>query len=49
MRLNLTKPLVVFDLEATGLDLVNDRIIQISYVKVSLATRKARRSGRAFS
>lgn len=35
MRLNLTKPLVVFDLEATGLDLVNDRIIQISYVKVS--------------
>lgn len=35
MRLKLTKPLVVFDLEATGLDLVNDRIIQISYVKVS--------------
>ena len=35
MRLNLTKPLVVFDLEATGLDLVNDRVIQISYVKVS--------------
>ena len=35
MRLNLTKPLVVFDLEAPGLDLVNDRIIQISYVKVS--------------
>ena len=34
MRLNLTKPLVVFDLETTGLDLVNDRIIQISYVKV---------------
>ena len=35
MKLNLTKPLVVFDLEATGLDLVNDRIIQISYIKVS--------------
>lgn len=34
MRLNLKKPLVVFDLETTGLDLVNDRIIQISYVKV---------------
>lgn len=34
MRLNLTKPLVVFDLETTGLDLVNDRIIQISYIKV---------------
>ncbi len=35
MKLNLKKPLVVFDLEATGLDLVHDRIIQISYVKVS--------------
>ena len=34
MKLNLTKPLVVFDLETTGLDLVNDRIIQISYIKV---------------
>jgi DNA polymerase-3 subunit epsilon len=34
MKLNLTRPLVVFDLETTGLDLVNDRIIQISYVKV---------------
>ena len=33
MRLNLTKPLVVFDLESTGLDLVNDRIIQLSYIK----------------
>ncbi len=35
MKLNLTKPLVIFDLESTGLDLVNDRIIQISYIKVS--------------
>lgn len=34
MRLNLTKPLIVFDLETTGLDLVKDRIIQISYIKV---------------
>jgi DNA polymerase-3 subunit epsilon len=34
MKLNLTKPLVVFDLETTGLDLVNDRIIQLSYIKV---------------
>lgn len=34
MKLNITKPLVVFDLETTGLDLVNDRIIQISYIKV---------------
>ena len=34
MKLNLTKPLVIFDLETTGLDIVNARIIQISYIKV---------------
>lgn len=34
MKLNLTKPLIVFDLETTGLNLVKDRIIQISYIKV---------------
>ena len=34
MKLNLTKPLVVFDLETTGLDIVKARIIQISYIKV---------------
>ena len=34
MRLNLKKPLVIFDLETTGLDLVKSRIIQISYIKV---------------
>ena len=34
MKLNLTKPLIVFDMETTGLDLVKDRIIQISYIKV---------------
>ena len=34
MKLHLTKPLVIFDLETTGLDLVKDRIIQISYIKV---------------
>lgn len=34
MKINITKPLIVFDLETTGLDLVNDRIIQISYIKV---------------
>lgn len=35
MQLNLKKPLVVFDLETTGLDLVKDRIVQLSYIKVS--------------
>ena len=34
MKLHLTKPLVIFDLETTGLDLVKDRIIQIAYIKV---------------
>ena len=34
MKLNLQKPLVIFDLETTGLDLVKDRIIQRSYIKV---------------
>ncbi len=34
MKLNLKKPLVIFDLETTGLDMVSDRVIQISYIKV---------------
>lgn len=34
MKINISKPLIVFDLETTGLDLVNDRIIQISYIKI---------------
>lgn len=34
MKLKLQKPLVIFDLETTGLDMVNDRIIQLSYIKV---------------
>ena len=34
MKLNLKRPLIVFDLETTGLDLVKDRIIQIAFIKV---------------
>ncbi len=34
MKLQLTRPLVFFDLETTGLDIANDRIIQLSYIKV---------------
>ncbi len=35
MKLNLTKPLIIFDLETTGLDVARDKIIQISYIKVT--------------
>ena len=34
MELNLKRPLVVFDLESTGLNITEDRIIELSYVKV---------------
>ena len=44
MRLKLTEPLIVFDLETTGLDLVNDRIIQISYIKVMPSGEELRES-----
>jgi DNA polymerase-3 subunit epsilon len=34
MRLNLRNPVIIFDLETTGLNLVNDRIVEISVIKV---------------
>lgn len=34
MELNLTKPIIFFDVESTGLDIVKDRIIQLCYIKV---------------
>lgn len=36
MKPNLTRPLIVFDLEATGLDIATSHIIQISYIKIHL-------------
>lgn len=42
MKLNLQKPLVIFDLETTGLDLVKDRIIQLSYIKIFPDGREVR-------
>ncbi len=44
MKLNLTKPLVIFDLETTGLDIVRDRIIQISYIKVCSDGKEERKN-----
>lgn len=44
MKLNLNKPLVIFDLETTGLDLVEDRIIQLSYIKVMPNGEEERKS-----
>lgn len=35
MNLNLKRPLAFFDLETTGLDIIHDRIVEISIVKVS--------------
>ncbi len=34
MELNLSKPLVYFDIEATGLNIAKDRIIEVSFLKV---------------
>lgn len=34
MKLNLTKPLVFFDLETTGVSVTHDRIVEICYLKV---------------
>lgn len=44
MKLNLKKPLVIFDLETTGLDLVKDRVIQFSYIKVFPDGREERKN-----
>lgn len=34
MQLNLTKPLIIFDLEATGINIASDRIVEIAMLKV---------------
>ena len=34
MKLNLSKPIIFFDLETTGLSITHDRIVQLSYIKV---------------
>lgn len=34
MKIKLKNPLVIFDIESTGIDIVKDRIIEITYLKV---------------
>ena len=34
MELNLKKPIILFDLETTGINISHDRIIELSYIKV---------------
>ena len=34
MKLSLKNPLIIFDLEATGLNIITDRIIEINYLKI---------------
>ena len=34
MNLKLTRPIAFFDIETTGLNIVNDRIVEISILKV---------------
>lgn len=35
MKLTLTRPIIFFDLETTGLDVAKDRIVEMSFIKVS--------------
>ena len=41
MKLNLKNPIVFFDLETTGIDVVNDRIVEISLVKIGVDGTKS--------
>lgn len=34
MKLNLQRPIVFFDIEATGLNVASDRIVELSYLKI---------------
>lgn len=36
MELNLKNPIIFFDLETTGINIVHDRIVELSYLKIDL-------------
>lgn len=46
MKLNLTRPLIFFDLETTGTNIVRDRIVELSYIKVYPDGREESKSRR---
>lgn len=46
MKLNLTKPILFFDLETTGTNVSKDRIVELSYIKVYPDGTEERRSRR---
>ena len=46
MELNLVKPIVFFDLETTGTNITDDRIVEISYIKIYPGGREESRTMR---
>ncbi len=46
MKLHLKKPIVFFDLEATGVSVANDRIVEYSFLKVDVSNERSVLSGR---
>ena len=46
MQLKLDRPLIFFDIEATGLDTAHDRIVELSYIKLHPDGRREERTQR---
>lgn len=46
MKLNLTRPIIFFDLETTGTNVTKDRIVEFSYIKLYPDGREERKSRR---
>ena len=46
MKLNLNRPLIFFDLETTGTNVTQDRIVELSYIKVYPDGREEQKSRR---
>ena len=46
MELNLARPLIFFDLETTGTNIIHDRIVELSYIKVFPDGKEEKKSRR---